>query len=117
MFKGFLCTGFKGLMFRSVEFEIKIFQQSFILSVNFKVFSWILFSWFFTVFSLLLLGANTYDEAGSYIQHQFEGINENKDKVIYTHFTCSTDTSSIKFVIFAVVDVIIRNSLKDCGLF
>lgn len=62
-------------------------------------------------------GANTYDEAGSYIQQQFEGINENKDKVIYTHFTCSTDTSSIKFVIFAVVDVIIRNNLKDCGLF
>lgn len=68
-------------------------------------------------FLFLLLGTNTYDEAGSYIQQRFESINENKDKAIYSHFTCSTDTSSIKFVIFAVMDVIVKNNLKDCGLF
>ena len=63
-------------------------------------------------------------------------------KEIYTHFTCATDTNniqvrhvpsiflekkcflselmikiSIKFVFDAVTDVIIKNNLKDCGLF
>lgn len=63
-------------------------------------------------------GANTYDEAGSYIQLQFENLNSRKgEKEIYTHFTCATDTNNIQFVFDAVTDVIIKNNLKDCGLF
>jgi len=63
-------------------------------------------------------GANTYDEAGSYIQMQFENLNSRKgEKEIYTHFTCATDTGNIQFVFDAVTDVIIKNNLKDCGLF
>jgi len=38
-------------------------------------------------------------------------------KEIYTHFTCATDTTNIQFVFDAVTDVIIKNNLKDCGLF
>ncbi|XP_047126126.2 guanine nucleotide-binding protein G(i) subunit alpha isoform X1 [Hydra vulgaris] len=64
------------------------------------------------------MGANTYDEAGSYIQLQFENLNSRKgEKEIYTHFTCATDTNNIQFVFDAVTDVIIKNNLKDCGLF
>lgn len=64
------------------------------------------------------VGANTYDEAGSYIQLQFENLNTRKgEKEIYTHFTCATDTNNIQFVFDAVTDVIIKNNLKDCGLF
>eukprot|EP00112_Aurelia_sp_Birch-Aquarium-sp1_P022666 Seg648.1 transcript_id=Seg648.1/GoldUCD/mRNA.D3Y31 product="Guanine nucleotide-binding protein G" protein_id=Seg648.1/GoldUCD/D3Y31 len=63
-------------------------------------------------------GANTYEEAGSYIQMQFENLNSRKgEKEIYTHFTCATDTGNIQFVFDAVTDVIIKNNLKDCGLF
>ncbi|EDV21414.1 uncharacterized protein TRIADDRAFT_50797 [Trichoplax adhaerens] len=63
-------------------------------------------------------GANTYEEASAYIQMKFEDLNKMKDqKEIYTHFTCATDTNNIQFVFDAVTDVIIKNNLKDCGLF
>ncbi|KAK9406343.1 guanine nucleotide-binding protein Gi subunit alpha-2 [Crotalus adamanteus] len=63
-------------------------------------------------------GANRYDEAAGYIQNKFEELNKRKDtKEIYTHFTCATDTKNVQFVFDAVTDVIIKNNLKDCGLF
>ena len=63
-------------------------------------------------------GANNYDDCAAYIQMKFENLNKRKDqKEVYTHFTCATDTSNIQFVFDAVTDVIIRNNLKDCGLF
>jgi len=62
--------------------------------------------------------ANTYEAAAAYIRLRFEGLNKNRDaKEIYTHFTCATDTGNIRFVFGAVTDVIIKNNLKDCGLF
>ncbi|MEJ1285782.1 solute carrier family 38 member 3 [Cricetulus griseus] len=65
-----------------------------------------------------LTGASKYDEAASYIQSKFEDLNKRKDtKEIYTHFTCATDTKNVQFVFDAVTDVIIKNNLKDCGLF
>ncbi|KAI0224412.1 Guanine nucleotide-binding protein G(i) subunit alpha [Lamellibrachia satsuma] len=63
-------------------------------------------------------GSNTYEEAAAYIQMQFEDLNKRKEtKEIYTHFTCATDTNNVQFVFDAVTDVIIKNNLKDCGLF
>ncbi|XP_050527490.1 guanine nucleotide-binding protein G(i) subunit alpha [Daktulosphaira vitifoliae] len=63
-------------------------------------------------------GSNNYEEAAAYIQMKFESLNKRKDqKEIYTHFTCATDTNNIQFVFDAVTDVIIKNNLKDCGLF
>lgn len=63
-------------------------------------------------------GPNTYDDAASYIKKQFESLNKRRDqKEIYTHFTCATDTNNIQFVFEAVTDVIIKNNLKDCGLY
>ena len=69
-------------------------------------------------FPFLFSGSNTYEEAAAYIQCQFEDLNKRKDtKEIYTHFTCATDTKNVQFVFDAVTDVIIKNNLKDCGLF
>ncbi|XP_043979286.1 guanine nucleotide-binding protein G(i) subunit alpha-2-like [Gambusia affinis] len=63
-------------------------------------------------------GLNNYKEAAAYIQSKFEELNKKKDtKEIYTHFTCATDTENVQFVFDAVTDVIIKNNLKDCGLF
>ena len=63
-------------------------------------------------------GSNSYEEAAAYIQLQFENLNKKRDtKEIYTHFTCATDTNNVQFVFDAVTDVIIKNNLKDCGLF
>ncbi|XP_032810120.1 guanine nucleotide-binding protein G(i) subunit alpha-1-like [Petromyzon marinus] len=63
-------------------------------------------------------GPSTYEAASSYIQNRFEDLNKRKDtKEIYSHFTCATDTKNVQFVFDAVTDVIIKNNLKDCGLF
>ena len=63
-------------------------------------------------------GPSTFQEAATYIQYQFENLNKKKEtKEIYTHFTCATDTGNIQFVFDAVTDVIIKNNLRDCGLF
>ncbi|RXM37458.1 Guanine nucleotide-binding protein G(k) subunit alpha [Acipenser ruthenus] len=63
-------------------------------------------------------GSSTYEEAAAYIQCQFEDLNRRKDtKEIYTHFTCATDTKNVQFVFDAVTDVIIKNNLKECGLY
>ena len=75
---------------------------------------------FIGLFSLhcFLSGPNKYEEAQAYIQTKFEDLNKKKDtKEIYTHFTCATDTKNVQFVFDAVTDVIIKNNLKDCGLF
>ncbi|XP_005996375.1 guanine nucleotide-binding protein G(i) subunit alpha-2 [Latimeria chalumnae] len=63
-------------------------------------------------------GADKFEEAAGYIQTKFEDLNKRKDtKEIYTHLTCATDTKNVQFVFDAVTDVIIKNNLKDCGLF
>lgn len=63
-------------------------------------------------------GPNTYEDAGQYIKVQFLDLNLRKDiKEIYSHMTCATDTENVKFVFDAVTDIIIKENLKDCGLF
>ncbi|KAM6295181.1 guanine nucleotide-binding protein G(t) subunit alpha-2 [Aegotheles albertisi] len=63
-------------------------------------------------------GPNTFEDAGNYIKTQFLDLNLRKDvKEIYSHMTCATDTQNVKFVFDAVTDVIIKENLKDCGLF
>eukprot|EP00823_Brevimastigomonas_motovehiculus_P000017 TRINITY_DN1004_c2_g1_i1.p1 TRINITY_DN1004_c2_g1~~TRINITY_DN1004_c2_g1_i1.p1 ORF type:complete len:359 (-),score=68.04 TRINITY_DN1004_c2_g1_i1:653-1729(-) len=61
-------------------------------------------------------GDNSYDNASQYIKDQFESRNRNKDKQVYTHVTCATDTDNIATVFNAVKDTIIRQSLNDAGL-
>ncbi|KAK4469748.1 hypothetical protein MN116_007269 [Schistosoma mekongi] len=63
-------------------------------------------------------GGQTYEEASNYIREKFEDVNRRKTtKTIYTHFTCATDNNNIRVVFDAVIDVIIKSNLKDCGLF
>lgn len=67
---------------------------------------------------LSFAGSNTFEEAANYIRMKFENLNKRKDqKEIYTHLTCATDTNNVKFVFDAVTDVIIKNNLKQIGLF
>lgn len=65
-----------------------------------------------------LLGPNTYDDASNYIKTQFLELNMKKGvKEIYCHMTCATDTKNVEIVFNAVTDIIIKENLKDCGLF
>lgn len=70
------------------------------------------------VLTFFYLGPNTYEDAGNYIKVQFLDLNMRRDiKEIYSHMTCATDTENVKFVFDAVTDIIIKENLKDCGLF
>ncbi|CAG7717717.1 unnamed protein product [Allacma fusca] len=61
-------------------------------------------------------GSNTYEEAAAYIKMQFEKLNKSKNKDIYTHYTCATDTSNVQFVFEVITDIIIKDHLKNSGL-
>jgi len=41
---------------------------------------------------------------------------EDKDKAVYPHVTCATDTENITFVLNAVQDIVVRKSLQDTGV-
>ncbi|KAJ2607956.1 guanine nucleotide-binding protein subunit alpha [Coemansia sp. RSA 1804] len=61
-------------------------------------------------------GGNDIDAASEYILKRFVSLNQSDAKQIYTHFTCATDTTQIRFVMAAVNDIIIQMNLRDCGL-
>jgi len=59
-------------------------------------------------------GPNTYDAGVALIQDTFHA--KAKNKLIYTHITCATDTDNMKVVFEAVKDIVIRAALNDVGL-
>lgn len=62
-------------------------------------------------------GENSFEETSCFIRAKFEAVKKNKEKDIYCHFTCATDTNNMQAVFLAVVDIIVKNNLKSCGLF
>ena len=83
--------------------------------------------------SNLTEGGPDYAAACDYILNRFVSLNQHETKQIYTHFTCATDTTQIRFVMAAVngkypfsglhglwltmtPDIIIQENLRDCGL-
>ncbi|KAH8720423.1 Guanine nucleotide-binding protein subunit alpha [Beauveria bassiana] len=61
-------------------------------------------------------GGDDYAAACDYILNRFVSLNQHENKQIYTHFTCATDTTQIRFVMAAVNDIIIQENLRLCGL-
>jgi guanine nucleotide-binding protein subunit alpha len=87
-------------------------------------------------------GGEDYAAACDYILNRFVSLNQHETKQIYTHFTCATDTTQIRFVMAAVngkhhegrkgsparfrwltfcvfiffTDIIIQENLRLCGL-
>ena len=47
-------------------------------------------------------GGSDYAAACDYILNRFVSLNQHETKQIYTHFTCATDTTQIRFVMAAV---------------
>ena len=64
------------------------------------------------------IGPSTFKDTSDYIISKFEELNmSQKNKQLYFHLTCATDTENIQFVFSSVTDVIIQNNLKTRGLF
>ncbi|KAM9167576.1 guanine nucleotide-binding protein subunit alpha-14 [Mergus octosetaceus] len=54
--------------------------------------------------------------ARDFILKLYQDQNPNKEKVIYSHFTCATDTENIRFVFAAVKDTILQLNLREFNL-
>lgn len=54
--------------------------------------------------------------AREFILKMFVDLNPDVDKIIYSHFTCATDTENIRFVFAAVKDTILQHNLKEYNL-
>jgi len=61
-------------------------------------------------------GGADYNAGCKFMTSSFTNRNRNKDKPIYTHVTCATDTGNVSAVFNAVKDIIIRKSLGEAGL-
>jgi hypothetical protein len=61
-------------------------------------------------------GGDNLKAAIDFLRLQFEGRNRSKEKRIYTHVTCATDTGNVQAVFNAVKDIIIKRSLAAAGL-
>ena len=51
---------------------------------------------------LIRADGSDFSEACDYLLNRFISLNRRKNKQIYTHFTCATDTTQISFVLDAV---------------
>ncbi|XP_065140609.1 guanine nucleotide-binding protein G(q) subunit alpha [Paramisgurnus dabryanus] len=54
--------------------------------------------------------------AREFILKMFVDLNPDTEKIIYSHFTCATDTENIRFVFAAVKDTILQHTLKEYNL-
>jgi len=61
-------------------------------------------------------GPDEYEPGISFLQEQFELVNNDREKIIYTHITCATDTGNVEAVFNIVKDIIIRRTLNAAGL-
>lgn len=55
--------------------------------------------------------------AADFIEKKFKSVADNKEKNIYPHRTCATDTEQVQYVLDAVLDTILSSKLKGCGLY
>lgn len=54
--------------------------------------------------------------AREYVLKMYLAQNPDPDRMVYSHFTCATDTENIRLVFCAVKDTILQNNLKECNL-
>ena len=61
-------------------------------------------------------GPQEYHPSIQYIAKKFKEQKKSGPQA-YCHLTCVTDTNNMRFVINAVTDLLIKNFLKDCGIY
>jgi len=53
-----------------------------------------------------------YEQARTFFKERFVRLNRSRQKEIYTHYTCATDTSLMRVVMASVTDIIITRNLS-----
>jgi len=57
-------------------------------------------------------GENTFDEGTKFIEKEFLGRVHDKEKLVYTHITCATNTENVRHVFDDVRSIVIETNLK-----
>ena len=60
---------------------------------------------------------NSVPETSDFIRLEFEILNANSEKDVYTHFTCATDTENVRSVFYIVTDMLVKEMLAFCGMY
>jgi len=55
-------------------------------------------------------------QCGEFFKRAFTKKNKNPDKSVFTHVTCATDTTNVKFVFSAVIALILEENLKALSM-
>lgn len=80
-----------------------------------RIFQWRVIFFIFPI--VLHLGPKRDVKAArDFILKLYQDQNPDKEKVIYSHFTCATDTENIRFVFAAVKDTILQLNLREFNL-
>jgi len=61
-------------------------------------------------------GGADFDAGASFVEQQFIDKSHDKDKLIYTHVTCATDTENVRVVFDAVRASVLQSNLKQLQL-
>lgn len=59
---------------------------------------------------------HNYEQCVSYTSNKFQEANGGKQRRLFLHETCATDTSSIKALWSAIHDVLVREQLQEAGM-
>ncbi|KAH7694271.1 hypothetical protein AAVH_38686, partial [Aphelenchoides avenae] len=59
---------------------------------------------------------NDFKNAALYITKKFEQQIKDKQKLIYPHLTCATDTGQMEFLMNSITDMIIAENFKQTGV-
>ena len=60
---------------------------------------------------------NSVEDTSAFIRLEFEKLNQNPEKDVYTHFTCATDTDNVRSVFNVVTDMLVKEMLTFCGMY
>ncbi|KAL7340560.1 guanine nucleotide binding protein, alpha subunit, partial [Rhodotorula toruloides] len=56
------------------------------------------------------------ESATIYMKHKFVNLNRRKDRGLYVHLTCATDTEQARVIIAAMMDQVLTRLLSEVGL-
>jgi len=61
-------------------------------------------------------GDNKFEDAAGFLEKKYLAINATPDRMIFSHFTCATDTTNVEKVFQACKQTILDQNLKRLGL-
>uniref|UniRef100_A0A914VZD8 Uncharacterized protein n=1 Tax=Plectus sambesii TaxID=2011161 RepID=A0A914VZD8_9BILA len=61
-------------------------------------------------------GLSMYAPAADFIQARFESVCQRRDRTLYVHRTCATDTNQVQLVLDGVMDMILSDIVEKLGV-